>query len=360
MSAQLKHRPDDNRSPDRPLVTVLLPCYNAHDFLPPALDSVLGQTYKNLEILAIDDGSNDPTAEILAEYAARDSRIRLSPNQRNLGVIHTLNRGVELAAGTLIARMDADDIALSHRIEAQVAYFWKYPETELLCTDYSYIGMKGQLLPNPYSYHFSERVLRFFTFFLNPLCHPTVMGRRATFLKHRYSEHAPHSEDFELWNRMVLEGVVIRHLPERLLRFRCTVGSVSQRNEEQQTATFLRTTKNAIEQYFRVRISPEIHRVLVNRMSHGTVHGTDVKAALSLFRQMKHEYCRREGLDRSDKTLISDFSDCHVLNMLVHSYKRSSSTDSARGYALRQLIPLAARYPALVSLLARIRENIRR
>lgn len=360
MSAQLNHRPHDNRSPDRPLVTVLLPCYNAQHFLRPALDSLLGQTYKNLDILAIDDGSDDSTAEILTEYAARDSRIRLSPNERNRGVIHTLNRGVELAAGTLIARMDADDIALFHRIETQVAYFSEYPETELLCTDYSYIGMEGQLLSNPYSYYFNARVLRFFTFFLNPLCHPTVMGRRDTFLRHRYSEHVPHSEDFELWNRMVLAGVVIRHLPERLLRFRRTIGSVSQRNEEQQTATFLRTTKNAIEQYFRVCISPEVHRVLVNRMPHGTVHGADVKTALGMLRQMQQEYIRREGLDRSDKALISDFAACHVLNILIHSYKRSSSTDSARGYALRQLVPLAARYPALASLLARIRENIRR
>lgn len=351
-----------NRSPDRLLVTVLLPCYNAEGFLRPALDSVLGQTYKNLELLVIDDGSTDSTAEILAEYAAQDSRIRLSPNKHNRGLIHTLNRGIELATGSLIARMDADDIALPRRIEAQVTYFLEHPETEVLCTDYSYIGMTGQFLSDPYPYHFSHRTLRFFTFFLNPLCHPTVMGHREIFLKYRYSEHALHSEDFELWSRMVQEGVVIRNLPERLLLFRCTTGSVSQRHAEIQVATFFDTTKIAIENYFGVQLNAEVHRILINRMSHGQVHSADVKVALAFLRQMQDDYIRREELDHCDRVLIAEFVDRHVLNILIHSYKRSSNTDSTYEYVLRRLMLLLVRRPAFVigDLLARICEKGRK
>jgi len=342
----------DHSSLERPLVTVLLPCYNAQGFLRSTLESVLGQTYANLEVLAIDDGSQDGTAQILAEYAARDRRVRLAPNEGNHGLIYTLNRGVWLARGSLIARMDADDIALPHRIEQQVRYFSRRPDTEVLSSDCSYVGMNGQLLFHSVPYRFSSRALRFLLFFVNPLCHPTVMGRREIFLEHPYSEHAVHTEDFELWHRMVEQGVTIRNLPERLLWFRANSGSVSHRHEQDQVALFLRTSATAIERYFGLRLEPDVHRVLTNRMLHGMVRGADLKSALRLFRHMKREYVDREKLNRGDAALIEDFANRHLFNILLHGYRRSSGEDPGRGLAAREMVLMTMRNPRPACVLA--------
>jgi glycosyltransferase involved in cell wall biosynthesis len=349
-------------SVSQPLVTVLLPCYNVQEFLRPTLDSVIGQTYRNLEILTIDDGSSDATPEILAEYAARDPRVRLTPNDRNHGLIYTLNKGIGLAKGSLVARMDSDDIALPRRIEQQVRYFAKRPETELLSSDVSYMGMNGRPLFNPIPYRFSNRTIRFLMFFLNPVCHPTVMGRREVFLKHPYSPQALHVEDFELWHRMVEHGVVIRNLPCRLLRFRSNICGVSRRNEETQVGLFLRLTADAIERYFGLRPDPDVHRILTNRMLHGTVRRVHLNRALRLFRDMRREYIEREKLGRDDRTIIDDFADRHLLNVLLHGYKRSCSEDPTRRLAAREVAMMTLRnaMPSCLFALERTRERISR
>lgn len=336
----------------QPLVTVLLPCYNAERFLRPTLDSIVQQTYRHLEILAIDDGSRDGTSRILAEYAARDQRVRLMPNDGNRGLIFTLNRGVSLAGGELIARMDADDMAVPDRIETQVAFFAAHPNTEVLSSDVSYVGTDGQLLYNPAPHRFTAPTLRFLMFFFNPLCHPTVMGRRGVFVKYPYAADAVHSEDYELWQRMVAEGIVIRNVPRRLLRFRSNAGSVSSRHAAQQSELFLRISAASIQSYFGLAIDPEVHRILTNRMLHGTVRGASLKTALRQLRDMQREYVSRERLSRSDAALIARFVDRHAVNIAFHGYKRSAAEDPARGLAARELVWMTLRNPIPTWLLA--------
>src|SRR2546426_3494714 len=103
-----------------PVVTVLMPVYNGARFLANAMNSVLGQTFGNFELLAINDGSSDKTAEILA--SCRDPRLRIVDNGRNLGLIASLNKGLDLARGDYIARMDADDVCYPNRLAVQVAF----------------------------------------------------------------------------------------------------------------------------------------------------------------------------------------------------------------------------------------------
>jgi glycosyltransferase involved in cell wall biosynthesis len=347
----------EGQSSSQPLVTVLLPCYNAEKFLAAALDSILGQTYRNLDVLAIDDGSRDATSQMLARYANQDRRVRLEPNDKNLGLIATLNRGVSIARGTLLARMDADDIAMPRRIEEQVRYFARHPTTELLSTDVSYIRENGELLFNPSPNRFSSRVLRFLMFFLNPICHPTVMGRRAVFERFPYSSAALHTEDLELWSRMLDHGVVFRQIPQRLLRFRPNIGSVSARNEEQQTEVFLRISADAIARYFDIRLEPGVHRILTARMLHGLVRGAELSIALERFDQMRRVYSERERLGRGDRALLARFADRHLANILHRSYARSSTEDPARSVAARGIGRLALRRPA--ALVAQAVERMR-
>src|SRR4051812_19701656 len=100
-----------------PLVSVIMPCYNTEKYFVEAIESIINQTYKNLEIVLINDGSTDSTTELLNQYSEKDKRIKIILNPVNLGLIASLNKGVAAATGDYIARMDADDISVLDRVE---------------------------------------------------------------------------------------------------------------------------------------------------------------------------------------------------------------------------------------------------
>ena len=107
------------------LISIILPAYNAEKYLKEAIDSILAQTYTNFELIVINDGSTDKTEEIILSY--QDSRIRYIKNEKNLKLIRTLNKGIGLAKGKYIARMDADDISLPHRLKEEVEFMEAHP-----------------------------------------------------------------------------------------------------------------------------------------------------------------------------------------------------------------------------------------
>jgi len=119
---------------NQPQLTVLMPVYNGGPFLRSAIESILNQDFSDFDFLIIDDGSTDGSHEIAASYA--DPRIRLESNGRNLGLIATLNRGLDLARGTYVARMDADDIAFPDRLSKQLTFMEAHPEIGLCGTWY--------------------------------------------------------------------------------------------------------------------------------------------------------------------------------------------------------------------------------
>ena len=104
-----------------PRASVLMPTYNDGRFIRQAIESIRGQTFADFEFIIVNDGSTDDTAEILAEYARRDGRIRVLTNDRNMGIFASLNRGLDVCRGEYVVRMDADDIAIADRMEKQLA-----------------------------------------------------------------------------------------------------------------------------------------------------------------------------------------------------------------------------------------------
>ncbi len=128
---------------DHPKVTVLLPVYNGARFLRQAIDSVLSQTWKDFELLVVNDGSTDGTAAILESYS--DPRIRILSNVQNIGLTLSLNKGLQSARGEYIARIDADDIALPIRLEKQVSYLDQHPEVGLVATGVKVIDERGHV-----------------------------------------------------------------------------------------------------------------------------------------------------------------------------------------------------------------------
>jgi len=129
-----------------PLISVALCTYNGDRYLREQLDSLLAQTYSNMEVVAVDDGSTDGTVELLREYAGRDSRLRVFENPRNLGFVRNFERAISLCNGTLIAPCDQDDVWLRHKLRTLANYIGEhsmaYCDSELIDAEGRSLGVK--------------------------------------------------------------------------------------------------------------------------------------------------------------------------------------------------------------------------
>lgn len=228
-----------------PLVSVIIPVYNAERFVESAVRSIMNQTYTNLEILVTDDCSTDGSFEILQRLASEDSRITLYRNEANLKIVGTLNSLVAAASGKYIARMDADDISLPTRIEKQVAFLESNPDYALCGTNAWHIDENGRRIGRsclPESFEENKFFLQFYSTFY----HPTVMLRSEIYKQNLYDEKFLYAEDYELWARLVFEkGICSANLDECLLKYRINQQGISKKNAERQACTAAR----AFERY---------------------------------------------------------------------------------------------------------------
>lgn len=203
-----------------PRVTVLMPVYNGERFLRGALESILSQTFTDFEFLIIDDGSTDQSAEIVRTY--NDSRIRLVQNESNLKLTASLNRGLSLARGEYIARMDADDVCMPERLEKQVRFLDENQHVDILGTDVEMIDHAGALWlgSKPFRLPRKHGAIRWMLYFVCPIYHPTVMMRRTVMDSlDGYSLDFPYAEDYDLWLRAAAQ-VQIGNVPDILLKLR--------------------------------------------------------------------------------------------------------------------------------------------
>jgi hypothetical protein len=208
----------------RPRVSVILPVHDGERHLGAAIESILAQTYRDFELIVIDDGSTDRSLEITRSFA--DPRVRVLENPTNLGLPVSLNRALERCEGTYVARHDADDVSKPARLARQVSFLDGAPEVGLVGTWYTEIDAEGRTLGNrrlPCD-HLS---LRWALQFYSPFVHGSVMFRRkAVETVGPYSETFPTSQDYELWLR-IASRFEIANLPDRLLRLRVHSGSLT-------------------------------------------------------------------------------------------------------------------------------------
>jgi glycosyltransferase involved in cell wall biosynthesis len=201
-----------------PRVSVLMPVFNGEAFLRQSVDSILAQTFRDFELIVVDDGSSDESYSLLAEYAQLDERVKLIRNDINIGIAGTLNNGLRECRGEYIARMDADDVSLPQRLEKQLAFMDRSPDVGLCGALFRLCGAAEQVSKYPSSDAGIkiEHLLRD-----SAIGHPTVFMRR-TLLEtpdHRYRQEDFPAEDLWLWIRL---GLVTKlaNLPEVLLNYR--------------------------------------------------------------------------------------------------------------------------------------------
>lgn len=210
-----------------PLVTVILPAYNCEKYISGAVTSLLEQVYDNFELLVVNDGSTDNTATILSSIT--DQRLRLIHNDGNKGLIYSLNRAIDEAKGEYIARMDADDIATNDRIEKQVHWLLHHPQTAAVgcfihIIDEAGNGRKEWTLDRTTA---TATRIKSVMPRENCLAHPTMMLRAEILKRYKYSEDQKNIEDYDLWLRMLADGLIIDKVPQALLYYREHANSVT-------------------------------------------------------------------------------------------------------------------------------------
>lgn len=208
----------------QPLVSIIMPVYNAGPFLREAIDSCLKQTYANTEIIIIDDGSTDNTAETCKEYS-QYKNLKYIKNDKNEGLIFSLNKAVNLSKGKYIARMDQDDISLPDRIKLQVEYMQRHPDVEVLGTDVVLMADIDLMFGKPRQIFSDGPSIEWSIISSCPLHHPTVMFNRNlllndVFSNELYDRNQYFAEDLGLWARILLANKKIQVLNKPLLLYR--------------------------------------------------------------------------------------------------------------------------------------------
>lgn len=210
---------------NNPLVSVLMPVYNGANDLQKALDSILNQTFSDFEVIAINDGSTDTSAQILDEIT--DQRVRVV-HQENIGLAATLNKGLSLAVAPLIARQDQDDISHPERLLKQVNYMNDHPECSLLGTA-AEIWVGDEPSDRAHIHPTRHAILAFELMFNNPFVHSSIMMRRHDVLAiggYSVDRARQPPEDYELWSRMA-RHYHVANLTDKLLIYREVPQSMS-------------------------------------------------------------------------------------------------------------------------------------
>ncbi len=251
-------------------VSIIMTVYNGQNFLREAIESCLNQTYSNLELIIIDDGSTDNTLSIIKSY--NDERIKLIENERNKGQSYSRNKGIEESNGEFIAIMDADDIAYPHRIETQLNFLLQsnadicFSCADLIDAKGNLVGIKKTTL--------NINLLRAQLLFECPLIHPTAFLRKESFVSNElwYDEKFVYAQDYELWSR-VKDVLCIKIIDKPLIKFRF-------RNEQS-----ISYSKVKIQESYRKRISDFLINQLVPNAS-----GISILSTIQIYNAYKKKY----------------------------------------------------------------------
>lgn len=196
-----------------PVISVIMPVYNAGKYLHEAIESILNQTYTNFELIIINDGSTDNSEAVIRNF--NDQRIVYVKNEKNLKIVETLNKGILLARGIYVARMDADDFSIPERLQLQYDFLEKHKHVDLVGSNIEFWQKGGGVS----KYSESDGAIKAQLLFSCAIAHPTIMARREFYEKYKYKAEYDKAEDYELWIRSIKDKA-FHNIQKPLLKYR--------------------------------------------------------------------------------------------------------------------------------------------
>lgn len=214
-------------------ITVLMPIYNAEKYVRESIESILNQTFTDFDILAIDDGSTDNSAEIIQSFS--DERVIYLKNEQNLGIVKTLNRGLDLINSPYIIRMDSDDICLPTRFEHQLSFMNDHPEVVVCGTSTKVFKDSGETRNQ--IVETSSKRIRTQLLFEAAIMHPTVIMRNEVIQKENYRYDSRHksTEDLGMWQKIAMKYEVA-NIPSIELEYRDNEFGITRTSEKNKKA----------------------------------------------------------------------------------------------------------------------------
>jgi len=249
---------------NNPKISVIMPNYNAGRFIAEAIESILGQTFQDFEFIIIDDGSTDDSWGIIQNYARKDARIIALKNETNLKICETLNRGLKIAKGGYIARMDSDDVALPERLEIQHQFMEKIENQAIgACGTFCLvIDESGKVLRKKEFPVENEQIKNAF-WFRNPIQHSSAIIRKECFdAMGLYDENFVLVEDYDLWMR-IGQKFKLHNIPEDCLKYRISGLNTILKKQRKILRAVVRLRLKAIREYgYEISIKGRISLVI--------------------------------------------------------------------------------------------------
>ena len=249
-----------------PLVSVVMSVYNGSEYIRQTIDSILAQTYRNIEFLIINNGSTDSSEEIILSYP--DKRIKYIQNKKSKGLIASLNLGISLSQGEYIARIDSDNIADPERLDRQLEFLMTHPDHGMCGTFYRIIDSKGEVMEQVElpSSHIEAKT---FLMFGNCFCHSSIMIKASLIRELKYRKEYQVCEDYDLWHR-ASQLTKVSNIPIYATMYRVHGQSISQQEKKTQDNQVGLINKNFLEDH-RIPYTPEELEIHTNflRFNHG-------------------------------------------------------------------------------------------
>jgi glycosyltransferase involved in cell wall biosynthesis len=266
-------------------VSVIMAVYNSEKFLDESINSILSQTLKDFEFIIIDDYSADNSLNIIKKHAKQDKRIILIENKKNLGLTKSLNKGLKLAKGKYIARIDADDIALPERLEKQYKYLEEHQDISLIGGAALVIDKNGKEIKK-YKPITDEKKLKKILVKQNAIYHPTIMFRNEK--NNSYREKFYYSQDYDFYLTKISKGKRLINIPDLLIKYRINSEAVSftQRTKQKLFAEkakefYYQRLKYGKDKYDKFN-SNEIRNINVEKSTNKIVLESEIKASFKL------------------------------------------------------------------------------
>ena len=289
-------------SVDLPKVSVLMSVYNGEKYIEKAIESILNQTFRDYELIIINDGSTDSTSTILSRYEKAEDRISVY-HQANQGVGASRNRGCQIAQGKYIAVMDSDDISLPERLAKEIHYMEAHPEISVLGTWVECID-KDDKQVSVWQYPTAPGVIGWCLFFTDCLAHSSVMMRR-DFIEQLgfYRPEFAQAEDYDLWARASFVSR-IANLPEILVRYRSWEGGLTSRYQQTVEQFSAQVTYSMITQLLGQEVSEEaiftLRHMYPNPSLPPLTRLQQIGEAVTLLQRLYQTYLRTNFLDHRE------------------------------------------------------------
>lgn len=301
-------------------VSIILPSFNSASFIYEAVLSILKQSYKNFELIIVDDKSTDETIKIIKLF--RDKRIRLIVTKNKLGLASCLNLGIKHSASQFVARMDSDDISETNRLEEQINFLNKNKNIDVVGTAIKIIDEEG-IVKRFVSFPKTDLEIKWAMCLGCPIAHPSIMMRRDVFSKYGTYDTKEKIEDYALWTKFLNKGVKFYNLDQHLLKIRKHKRNSKKYESSKLKKIEIEIIKKNIYNILNLKITQKKYIDYIDALrSNGRLKNKYTKEALNFlrhlffkFRKMYFKSSKNNILDTINKNLLEKIFIIRIRNL---------------------------------------------